>query len=388
MDQWVYLAAGLLAFWSIIIIAKQFMPKSFEVHPFLIMWKTTKFNNFIDRLGRKLSRFWKIIWTFGIALGLGAMVYITFILARNLYYIFFSTESASPVSLLIPGVTLSLNFNTIFFFGLSIAIILVTHELAHGVAARAEGVKVKSTGLLLMVLIPGAFVEPDEEDLKKARKSTQARVYAAGSATNILVGLLALLLLTNSGLLISPLYSATPSGVMITEVAAGTPADGILQVWDVITNINGTTLTNIESLSKVLNTTLPNGTVPMTLIRGGEEMTINFTTGTSSKNISYIGINTYNYYAPHFGWAPISLPFYMLGSLSWLYLLSLNIGLINMMPVAFFDGDKLVNIMLRFFFKDEKKALPYANIIRWGCVALLILNITISFVLFPGYRLG
>jgi hypothetical protein len=103
MDQWVYLAAGLLAFWSAVMLAKQFLPKSFEVHPFLVMWKTTRFNDFIDRLGRKLGRFWKILWTFGIALGFGAMAYITFILGRNLYYIFFSTESASPVSLIIPG---------------------------------------------------------------------------------------------------------------------------------------------------------------------------------------------------------------------------------------------------------------------------------------------
>ncbi len=388
MDPWVYLAAGLLAFWSAVMLAKQFLPKSFEVHPFLVMWKTTRFNDFIDRLGRKLGRFWKILWTFGIALGFGAMAYITFILGRNLYYIFFSTESASPVSLIIPGITLSLNFNTLFFFGVSIAIILVTHELAHGVAARAEGIKVKSTGLLLMVLIPGAFVEPDEEDLNKARKSTQARVYAAGSATNILVSLLALLLLTNAGALVSPMYSATPSGVLVTEVAAGTPAYGILNAWDAITSINGTPLTDINSLATVLNATLPNSTVPMTIIRGGEEMTINFTLGSTSKNISYIGINTYNYYAPHYGWAPVSMPYYGLGTLSWLYLFSLNIGLINMMPVAFFDGDKLVTIMLRFLFKDEKTAQPYANLIRWGCVALLVLNITLSFVLFPGYRLG
>lgn len=388
MDPLIYLGVGLLAFWSAIYIAKQFMPKSFEVQPFLIMWKTTQFNNFIDKLGIKLSKFWKVLWTFGIALGLGAMVYITYILSKNLYFIFFNTESASPVSLIIPGITLSLNFNTILFFGIAIAVILITHELAHGVAARAEGVKVKSTGLLFMILIPGAFVEPDEEDLKKARKSTQARVYAAGSTTNILVGLLALLLLANSAAVISPLYSATPSGVMVTEVAAGTPADGILQAWDVITSINGTSVSSAATLSPVLNATTPYGTVPMTIIRGGQETTINFTTGLSSTNISYIGINTYDYYAPRFGWAPVNLPFYLLGSLSWIYLFSLNIGMINMMPVAFFDGDKLVTIMLSFLFKSEKKALPYANLIRWSCVALLVLNIAMSFILFPGYTLG
>ena len=198
MDQWVYLAAGLLAFWSAVMLAKQFLPKSFEVHPFLVMWKTTKFNDFIDRLGRKLGRFWKILWTFGIALGFGAMAYITFILGRNLYYIFFSTESASPVSLIIPGITLSLNFNTLFFFGVSIAIILVTHELAHGVAARAERSR-SNTGLLLMVLMPGA-VEADGKGLNKARGAGEG---LRRIGDEHLVGLLAPLFY-NAGALIRP----------------------------------------------------------------------------------------------------------------------------------------------------------------------------------------
>ena len=38
-------------------------------------------------------------------------------------------------------------------------------------------------------------------------------------------------------------------------------------------------------------------------------MTINFTLGSTSKNISYIGINAYNYYAPTTK-GPVSMPYY------------------------------------------------------------------------------
>ncbi|HLF55126.1 MAG TPA: hypothetical protein VI612_05405, partial [Candidatus Nanoarchaeia archaeon] len=55
---------------------------------------------------------------------------------------------------------------------LSIFIILIVHEGMHGVMARVYGLPVKNSGLVvlgaLVPLIPGAFVEPDEEKLRAA----------------------------------------------------------------------------------------------------------------------------------------------------------------------------------------------------------------------------
>lgn len=389
MESWVVFLAALLSFWSIVYIGRQFLPKSFEIHPFLIMWRTTRFNSFIDRVGRALRSFWKVFWTLGVALSIGGMVYITYILGRNLFYIFFKTESATPVSPLIPGITLSLNFNTLFFFGLSLAIIIVFHEFSHGVAARAENIKVKSTGLLLLAVIPGAFVEPDEEDLNKAKKSAQARVFSAGSTANILMGLLALVLLTNSNLVIAPIYNPDPTGIQITEIVAGSPADGVLRNWDIIISINGSPVKDAESLSTTLSEIPPNSTVPFSIIRDGKNIEINFTLGQSpTRNASYIGINSFPYYVPKFPFVPPMGSFYILGSLSWFYLLSINIGLINMMPVTGLDGDKLATILLRSMFKNEKMAIQLSNMVRWACLIILVLNISMSFVLFPSFKFG
>jgi membrane-associated protease RseP (regulator of RpoE activity) len=389
LESWVYGVAALIAFWSGLYIARQFLPKNFEVHPFLIMWKTTKFNNFIDHLAKKLRRFYMISFTLGIAISAGAMIYIFYILARNLFFIIFQTESASPVTLVIPGITLSLDFNTLFFFGISIAVILITHELAHGVAARAEGVKVKSTGLMLLAIIPGAFVEPDEEDLNKAKKSTQARVYAAGTTTNILIGLFCLALISVPGLIVSPFCESTTSGVQITGVVAGSPADGPLKVWDAITSVNGTPVTDPQSFSAVLTSIAANSTVQIIYLRDSAEQSVDLTLGTSPRgNYSYVGVNTFAYYAPKYSFIPTTVPFYFLGSLSSLYLWSLNIGLINMMPAAPFDGEKLATTILRFVIKDEKKVMSIANIMKWGSLAILILNIVLSFIIFPNFRIG
>ena len=50
---------------------------------------------------------------------------------------------------------------------LSLMIILVVHEAMHGILGRRHGFEIKSTGLILFGILPiGAFVEPNEEDLK------------------------------------------------------------------------------------------------------------------------------------------------------------------------------------------------------------------------------
>jgi membrane-associated protease RseP (regulator of RpoE activity) len=370
-------------------MAKRYMPKSFTVYPFLIMWRTKKFNNLIDRLGTKYRSFWKVLGTIGVAMSVGALLYISYILVQNLYFLLFKPESGSPVTPLIPGITLSLNFNTLFFFGLSIAIIIILHELAHGIAARSEGIGVKGTGLLLLAIIPGAFVEPDEEALKKARKSSQTRVYAAGSATNIVLALFVLVVLTNASSVLALSYDQTPSGVLITEVRTGSPAEGTLNTWDVIISINGTTVSDTITLTQVLNYTIPNSTVPMGLIRAGTDLTIDFTLGYNPQtNSSYIGVNTYNYYQPKNALAPIWGPFYFTGALSWLYLLSLNVGLINLLPVPSLDGDRFFTLFAEFLLRDPKKAAQLSNIVRWVALGVLVLSILMSFIIFPNFRFG
>jgi len=389
LEAWVVLLLFLAALWSLLLMAKRYMPKSFSVYPFLIMWKTTKFNNFINRLGTQYKSLWKVLGTVGVAMSVGGLLYISYILVQNLYFLLFIPESGSPVTPLIPGVTLSLSFNTMFFFGLSIAVIIILHELAHGVMARAEGIDVKGTGLLLLAIIPGAFVEPDEESLKKARRSSQTRVYAAGSATNIVLALFVLGIMANASAVLSLSYDQTPSGVLISEVRGDSPADGVLRTWDAIVSLNGTAVNDTVTLSQILKSTTPNSTVPMGLIRDGTSLSLNFTLGYSSQtNSSYVGINTYNYYPPKQSFAPAWGPFYFSGSLSWLYLLSLNIGLINLLPVPSLDGDRFFTLFAEFILRNPKRAAQLGNAVRWAALGVLVLSILMSFVIFPNFRFG
>ncbi|WP_367883132.1 site-2 protease family protein [Thermococcus peptonophilus] len=73
---------------------------------------------------------------------------------------------------------------------------MVVHELSHGIVARADKLPLKSVGLVLLAVIPGAFVEPDEEELAKAPLRSRLRVYGAGSMANITTAIITALLIT------------------------------------------------------------------------------------------------------------------------------------------------------------------------------------------------
>lgn len=67
--------------------------------------------------------------------------------------------------LLIPGVNefVPSTFAVWFAFFLT----LVVHEFGHAILCRVEQIAVKSMGVLFLIIPIGAFVEPDEEEVKK-----------------------------------------------------------------------------------------------------------------------------------------------------------------------------------------------------------------------------
>lgn len=86
---------------------------------------------------------------------------------------------------LLPGVNLPLLEGI-----LALVIIMVVHEGAHAIMARIAKNKILSSGIVLFGIIPvGAFVEPDEEELKKLEKVKQSRVLIAGSTSNLMFSL-------------------------------------------------------------------------------------------------------------------------------------------------------------------------------------------------------
>jgi membrane-associated protease RseP (regulator of RpoE activity) len=183
-----------------------------------------------------------------------------------------SVSTGPPLQsyLLLPGLN---PFIPVLYGIIGIVVAVVVHEGTHGVIARRLKLPVKSTGVLFLLIIPiGAFVEIDEKEIQKSRFRDSGRIMAGGPGSNIIIALVALAILL---LIVGGLVPATFNGVKVQTIITGSPADmlhsqGHLVAGDVITAVNGTSISSVDQLSAYLNNTHPNETLVLTIDHAGQ----------------------------------------------------------------------------------------------------------------------
>src|SRR6266540_4310229 len=78
-----------------------------------------------------------------------------------------------------------------FWYGiLALGIAIIVHEFCHGILARVSHVKLNSLGLLFFIVPVGAFVEPDETEMKAMPRLERARLFSAGPAVNLMLAVI------------------------------------------------------------------------------------------------------------------------------------------------------------------------------------------------------
>ncbi|MFX1337596.1 MAG: site-2 protease family protein [Promethearchaeota archaeon] len=178
--------------------------------PLLALFKTKKLNNFILKISKKAPRFWRIFWTIGIFISFAFTIFAFFFFFINLFNLITNPRIENAVTPLIPGVTVSLPL--FMYLIIPILFVMTTHEFAHGIAANSDGVEVKSTGVLgagfFYLIGLGAFVEVNERELNSSKfhRNTRLRIASAGTFVNAITAGIAILLILNFPLLISPFY--------------------------------------------------------------------------------------------------------------------------------------------------------------------------------------
>jgi membrane-associated protease RseP (regulator of RpoE activity) len=282
----------------------------------------------------------------------------------------------------LPGLTVS--WSNIPYLLLSLTILLVTHEFAHGIASVIEGIPLKNAGLFILGFIPGGFVEVDEETLKKAETISKLRVFSAGSSANLAAGLLILLLMVNFNFAISPFYSSTSSGVLITGLIDGGAAEKVgLKKWDAILALNNTKINNVESLTRFMNNVKPYSTLEVTTKRGVFYLVTQPHKLNESRAL--IGIYSFNYYEPKLHLLPNYLPYYFFTFGSWSYTILISVALVNMLPIQPLDGGKIIEALLdKFMIKRKREIQAVVSLIS---AVLLGLNLIFSSLTFGFIRI-
>src|SRR3972149_3862829 len=126
------------------------------------------------------------------------MVFITYTIFDAFIKLFLIPEAPAVLSPVLPGVKIPGSEIYIPFWQgiISIFIVILVHEASHGFVSSAFKIKIRSTGIGFLGPLPLAFVEPDEEKLKKESDVVKYSIFAAGPFSNVLLALAALALLS------------------------------------------------------------------------------------------------------------------------------------------------------------------------------------------------
>jgi len=387
-----------------------------------IMLKTSRGNQLIDRISK-----YRIPWI--IVMNISIAVYIlSFIVALWLIVVSAAASFRIPVSVAptpqmligIPGVN---PFIPLWYGVIGLIFSIFFHEFSHGIASRIGNIRIKSIGVLFFIVPLGAFVEPDDEELKKSSRLSRVRVYASGPAINIMSSLIFLLIFTS---LVSTVGLA-PIGVAVDTVFKDSPAyNAGIRPGMVIVAVNSNYVKSWDEFFQLMSVFKPNDTVKLLIHSGTAEIVLNVTlderfkyTGfEDDKGKPFLGIanrwisiiySLSNPFSsppesflellrlPFIGLAVIQPPypeFYstpihpdsfwpLLNTVYWIFWLNLMIGLTNVLPIVPLDGGLLVKEAIEALLGKiaSKKSIEERSIIALKAAYLITLVIVVMILM-------
>lgn len=376
--------------WVVIVLAAKGLKlqnRGFEIKAYSLTYKNYGVQNALTKMLTRTRRGIRIFADVSVIAGFLMMGFAFWFLINNVANYFVEPTEFSELTVLIPGVTLT-SSASITYFLLSIPIVLIIHEGAHGIVATLEKIKIKTGGFAIFIALFAGFVEPDEEEFNKAKKISKLRVIGAGATSNVIFSFaLGAILLTN------PLFAIVlpepilgwmyeePDGVLVLSIMEGSGAEKAgLQPNDIITAIDGIEVRTPLDFQKA--DIVPGKIVNVSILRSGQplEIPIEVMPAEDDPERGLIGIIRDNSFAykPVYNfieWNNPSLSMFLL----WLWMISFFIGIINMLPLPILDGGKFIHSII-----DKKISDKSVNGIMWGIYGftfvLFGLNIALSYM--------
>lgn len=389
--------------------------------PMLII-RTKRFTGIFDKLGSfRSSRYFSWLGIVLVPFVAGIALYL---LVNSLIGILSNpgvgqvVRDLGPGSiLLLPGINPLL---PIVYGWIAIVVAIVVHEGAHGVIARNVDLRVKSSGLLFLLFVPiGAFVDVDEEQIKKAKPRSALKVMAGGVGANIILAVVCLLGVL---LLVGTLTPIVDNGVYINEVTAGFPAQtaGLLPK-DVLISIDNMQINSTTSLRAILENKTSGDTLNVTVLRGenwqnqfstivnltvSENRTImgimssdlltqarldNYRTFSLERLTLYLvpptlasGLTPYSDSLALFYSSPVPQWQIFANGLFWLWFVNFNLAIFNALPIYPLDGGRIFDITLKRFVgkRISEKGIRSVTIgATIACVILVLLVTVLPFII-------
>ena len=359
----------------------------FTIKPYSLTYKNYKVQSALTKMLTRTKRGIRVFADVSVVAGFLMMGFAFWFLLANISNYFVEPTEFAELTVLIPGVTLT-SASAILYFLLSIPIVLVVHEGAHGIVATLEKIKIKNGGFAIFIALFAGFVEPDEEDFDKAKKISRLRVIGAGATSNVIFAFaLGAILLTNpmfAIILPEPVlgwFYESPEGVLVLSVIedGGAEQAGIKEN-DIISKINDVRIVSPIDFQKI--NLIPGEVVNVTVLRDGQEIVFPVTIMPAPEDPErgLVGIMRDNNlsFKPIYNYIEWNNPQFSM-FLLWLWMISFFIGIINMLPLPILDGGKFIHTII-----DKKISEKSVNGVMLAIYAFTFiifgLNIALSYM--------
>ena len=359
----------------------------FTIKPYSLTYKNYKVQSALTKMLTRTKRGIRVFADVSVVAGFLMMGFAFWFLLANISNYFVEPTEFAELTVLIPGVTLT-SASAILYFLLSIPIVLVVHEGAHGIVATLEKIKIKNGGFAIFIALFAGFVEPDEEDFDKAKKISRLRVIGAGATSNVIFAFaLGAILLTNpmfAIILPEPVlgwFYESPEGVLVLSVIedGGAEQAGIKEN-DIISKINDVRIVSPIDFQKI--NLIPGEVVNVTVLRDGQEIVFPVTImpAPDDPERGLVGIMRDNNlsFKPIYNYIEWNNPQFSM-FLLWLWMISFFIGIINMLPLPILDGGKFIHTIIDK--KISEKSVNGAMLAIYAFTFIIFgLNIALSYM--------
>ncbi|MFQ6134411.1 MAG: site-2 protease family protein [Nitrososphaerales archaeon] len=393
--------------------------------PFILL-RTRRGLNLMDRLAtlRLTERLgWVALYLFPLvgAVGFSLILFSASVMLSSAPIREFVRESGPFVHILIPGLN---PYVPLIYGWIALIVAMIVHEGSHGVLARSFKLRVKSSGLIFFFVLPiGAFVDIDEEEIKKTVARKTGRVMAAGPMSNFVVALASLVCLM---LVVGSMVPAS-NGIGVVGVYQDWPAHNVgIAPADTVLAINGVDVSSSDDVKRVLSDFRPGDTVSVKFLHEGGEVERRLVLAASDNSsrpiMGFEGIDSTavsdileNYrrpritspliylFIPTFTMAQWRVPFsdtmhnfytsplgdatYLVANiLFWMWFVNFNLAIFNALPLYPLDGGQALRSALQAYGSNRGWQENTAKRLVTA-VSLLIVALLVSVIVGP-YILG
>lgn len=370
---------------------------------YLLLYRTQLGLKWMDTSSKKHPKFWEWFGYIAIIIGFLGMIFISFILIDNILKILMVPGAKSGAGLVLPIKAKGVFFVPFIFWIICIFILSIVHEFSHGVVARRYDMKLKSSGFgfmsILLPIIPLAFVEPDEKKLQKRPNKEQLSVLAAGPFSNIVLGLICVLIFLGLSGIVSNVYDYQGVGVKVYQNESFAAYQAGMQDDEVITMIDNTEIKTVGDLSEVLDSKKGGDTIVITTNVSTYTVTLGSITrenqlcficnkispSSFTKEKAQLGVDVYQVaelktdVIQRYGKFTIDALLWFMILLSYLYIFNIGVGTFNLLPLPIVDGGRMFYLGMDRWFGKEK-AMHIAKYVYIFFVLILLFLVFFAFV--------